>query len=272
MIFSALRVRIIFKLVNRGGVVPFHHQHLLAQLIKGLILKGGVEEYFRFKSFNFSGLKGQTRVSRKGLHFFSSKVTLVFSSSNEKFVNYVTNMIFEAGKIEIGTVQLVPDSVETESHSALINPTKFVCISPLILSKPIFGDKSSKKFVHPETDMFSDMIFESTLNRMTEEQSYSEKEVESFYKFQIVPDKKYIERLDTSHKKYARIYSVYDEDVKYEVRGYTFPFTLYAPKPILDFVYTNGIGYFSHKGFGMLDLAEAEVTTEKQILTKSYAT
>ncbi len=252
--------------------MPFHHQHLLAQLIKGLILKGGVEDYFRFKSFNFSGLKGQTRVSRKGLHFFSSKVTLVFSSSNEKFVNYVTNMIFESGKIEIGSVQLIPDSVEKEEQTPLENPTKFVCISPVVLSKPVFGDKSSKKFVHPETDMFSDMIFESTLSRMTSEKDYTEKEVESFYKFQIVPDKHYIERLDSQHKKYARIYSVYDDDVKYEVRGYTFPFTLYAASPVLEYVYTNGIGYFSHKGFGMLDLAEAEKTVKTKTLSKSIAT
>ena len=272
IIFSALRVRIIFRLVNRGGVVPFHHQHLLAQLIKGLILKGGVQDYFQFKNFNFSGLKGQTRVSRKGLHFFSSKITLVFSSQNEKFVNYVTNMIFEAGRIEIGSVQLIPDSIEKETDSVLANPTKFVCISPIVLSKPVYGDKSSKKFVHPETDMFSDLIFESTLERMTELNKYNEKELESFYKFQIVPDKKYIDRLDTQHKKYARIYSVYDDDVKYEVRGYTFPFTLYAPEKVLEFVYTNGIGYFSHKGFGMLDLSEAEAETKVEKMSKDMAT
>jgi CRISPR-associated endoribonuclease Cas6 len=47
----------------------------------------------------------------------------------------------------------------------------------------------------------------------------------------------------------------YDNDVKYEVRGYTFPFTLYAAKKVQQYVYENGLGYFTHKGFGMLDIS-----------------
>ena len=65
--------------------------------------------------------------------------------------------------------------------------------------------------------------------------------------------------------------SVFDNDVKYEVRGYTFPFTLYAVKPVLDFVYNNGIGYFSYKGFGMLDLAETETKPDPAVLTDTVA-
>jgi CRISPR-associated endoribonuclease Cas6 len=48
---------------------------------------------------------------------------------------------------------------------------------------------------------------------------------------------------------------LYDNDVKFEVRGYTFPFTLYAAKEVQQFIYENGLGHFAHKGFGMLDVA-----------------
>jgi len=44
-------------------------------------------------------------------------------------------------------------------------------------------------------------------------------------------------------------------NVKYEVRGYTLPFTLYAAGEVQDFVFKCGLGAFTHKGFGMLDLA-----------------
>jgi len=86
---------------------------------------------------------------------------------------------------------------------------------------------------------------------------YSAEQLADFYKFQLVADKDYIHRIQSSHKKFARIYPLYDLDVKYEIRGYTFPFTLYAPQPVQQFVYENGLGYFSHKGFGMLDVASA---------------
>ena len=84
---------------------------------------------------------------------------------------------------------------------------------------------------------------------------YTPEQLASFYKFQIVPDHEYIQRLQASHKKFARIYPLYDNDVKFEVRGYTFPFTLYAAREVQQFIYENGLGYFTHKGFGMLDVA-----------------
>ncbi|MDH5382564.1 MAG: CRISPR-associated protein Cas6, partial [Cyclobacteriaceae bacterium] len=209
-----MRVRIIFKLKNRGGVLPFHHQHLLAQLIKGMIIKGGAEEYASFLDYNFSGLKGQTRVSRKGLHFFSSRVTLVFSSSKSDFIDYFTEILFQHPLLEVGNLELVPDKIEVEEKQVIGSPLKFVCISPLVLSKPVFGEKKTKRFIHPDTDDFSDLLFESTLARMSASGDFNEEDMEAFYQFQIVPDKKYLQKLDENQKKYARIYAVYDNDVK----------------------------------------------------------
>ena len=84
---------------------------------------------------------------------------------------------------------------------------------------------------------------------------YSPEEMESFFKFQVVPDMVYVNKLKEQQKKFARIYAVYDLDVKYEVRGYTLPFTLYAAPEVQDFVFKCGLGAFTHKGFGMMDLA-----------------
>jgi CRISPR-associated endoribonuclease Cas6 len=59
--------------------------------------------------------------------------------------------------------------------------------------------------------------------------------------------------------------------VKYEVRGYTFPFTLYAQQPVQQYVYENGLGHFSHKGFGMLDVANASTIKSEVDHEVSYA-
>lgn len=250
-----MRIRLIFSLKNKGAYLPFHHQYILAQFLKGLIVKGGREEFFNYNYFNFSGLKGQTKVSRSGLHYYSSLVTLVLSSPNEDFLDYLLEQVFKTPKIELGNLIISPEYTEKETEPELEPSNKFVCISPLVLLTPSFDDDSGKRFINPDTDEFSDLLYESTLTRMERSGWYSQEQMESFYKFQVVPDMNYVNKLKEQQKKFARIYSVYDMDVKYEVRGYTLPFTLYAAHEVQDFVFKCGLGAFTHKGFGMLDLA-----------------
>lgn len=245
--------------------MPFHHQYLLAQLIKGILIFGSDPKYKDFTGFNFSGLKGQTKVSRKGLHFYSSKVTLVFACQDKAFMDYFLERLFEQKEIVVGNLQLIPDSTEIEEPVLIGEEVKFLCISPVVLIPPSFNDERAKKFLSPESDEFSDLLYECTIARMEETNRYSAQELASFYKFQIVPDSGYINRIQSSHKKFARIYPLYDNDIKFEVRGYTFPFTLYAAKEVQQFVYDNGLGHFSHKGFGMLDIAHNDsIRNEKQ--------
>lgn len=266
-----MRVRVIFLLRNRGGHVPFHHQYLLAQVIKGILVKGGNTDFINYSFFNFSGLKGQTKVSRKGLHFYSAKVTLVFSSPNKSFIDYFLLNLFEQKQIDIAGLTLEPESVELEEPMEHGDSEKFICISPLVLLNASFNDNSAKRFIQPETDSFSDLLYESTISRMQQANLYTEEQLTSFYKFQVVPDKDYIARLTAAQKKFARIYPVYDQDVKYEIRGYTFPFTMYAAKEVMEFAFNCGLGQFTHKGFGMLDLANANPSDRVLKYEFSYA-
>ncbi len=235
--------------------MPFHHQYILAQFLKGLIVKGGKEEFYNYNFFNFSGLKGQTKVSRSGLHYYSSLVTLVLSSQSEEFIDYLLEQVFATSKIELGNLILSPEYTELEAEPILEVSNKFVCISPLVLITPAFNEEAGKRFINPDSDEFSDLLYESTLTRMEKSGWYSPEQMESFFKFQVVPDMVYVNKLKEQQKKFARIYAVYDLDVKYEVRGYTLPFTLYAAPEVQDFVFKCGLGAFTHKGFGMMDLA-----------------
>jgi CRISPR-associated endoribonuclease Cas6 len=253
-----VRVRIIFILKNKGAYVPFHHQYLLAQIVKGIIIQGGNEKFRDYTFYNFSGLKGQTKVSRNGLHYYSSRVTLVFSCPDREFINYFLKKLFTFPQIEVGNLVLIPEGVEKEEHPTFSESSKFICISPLVLMTPSFADSQGKKFISPETDVFSDLLYDSTMARIEKYGKFTQEEVASFYKFQVVPDKDYLAKIKEGQKKFARIYPVYDQDVKYEIRGYTFPFTLYAAKEVQEFVFTCGLGSYTHKGFGMLDLANSD--------------
>lgn len=266
-----MRTRIIFALKNRGAYVPFHHQYLLAQFIKGMLIFGPNQDYKDYKQFNFSGLKGQTKISRKGLHFYSSKVTLVFACQEKDFLDYFLERLFSQKEVVVGNLQLIPESSEQEDPVVIGDEVKFLCISPVVLIPPSFNDERAKKFISPESDEFSDLLYESTIARMEATGRYTAEQLTSFYKFQIVPDTEYINRIQTSHKKFARIYPLYDNDIKFEVRGYTFPFTLYAVKEVQQFVYENGLGHFSHKGFGMLDLAHNDSIRRETQHEMNYA-
>ncbi|MDR6238384.1 CRISPR-associated endoribonuclease Cas6 [Aureibacter tunicatorum] len=250
---------------NKGANVPFHHQYLLAQLVRGVVLSGGSEKYQNYMLYNFSGLKGQTKISRNGLHFFSSKVTLVFSAFDKEFMDYFLRQLFTMPQLEIGNLILVPESVEKENYPELEDESKFICISPLVLISPTFNDSRGKRFISPEIDEFSDILYESTLERMARlEEVFPSEKIATFSKFQLVPDKIYLDKIRENQKKFARIYPVYDQDVKYEVRGYTFPFTLFAEKEVQKFVFTCGLGSFTHKGFGMLDIANADLNSRTE--------
>lgn len=227
--------------------------------------------FFSYTQYNFSGLKGQIKISRKGLHFYSSKVTLVFSASDKVFLDYFLAILFEQKELLIGNLQLTPESFEEEEPVTISDSVKFLCISPVVLVPASFNDESGKRFISPESDEFSDLLYDSTISRMEASGKFSAEQLAEFYKFQLVADKEYLHRIQSSHKKFARIYPLYDHDVKFEVRGYTFPFTLYAPQPVQQFVYENGLGWFSHKGFGMLDVANSSTIKNDADLEVNYA-
>ena len=232
---------------------------------------GKNHEYYSYTQYNFSGLKGQIKISRKGLHFYSSKVTLVFSATDKAFLDYFLKVLFEQRELLIGNLQLIPETVEQEEPVTIGESVKFLCISPIVLVPAAFNDETSKRFISPESDEFSDLLYDNTIARMEESKKFSPEQLANFYKFQLVADKEYINRIQSSHKKFARIYPLYDADVKYEVRGYTFPFTLYAPQPVQQFIYENGLGYFSHKGFGMVDVANSHAHKNDVNLEESFA-
>ncbi|NJO03714.1 MAG: hypothetical protein HC880_20425 [Bacteroidia bacterium] len=66
-------------------------------------------------------------------------------------------------------------------------------------------------------------------------------------------------------KKFARIYTVFEGKIKYELRGYTFPFTLYAAPAVQEFIFNCGLGAYTHKGFGMIDLANVDPIERTEI-------
>lgn len=244
--------------------MPFHHQYLLAQL-KESILKDLDQRYAYFTDYNFSGLKGQTKISKNGLHYYSSRVTLVMSSTDQGFIDQFLQRLFEFKELKLGNLQLVPENVEIELPPKFGEALRCVCISPVVITEPTSNEALAKKFISPDTDIFSDLLYDSTMSRMEKSGNYTAEQIASFYKFQIVPDKDYLNKIKEGEKKFARIYPVFVKDEKLEIRGYTFPFSLYAAPEVQAFLFKCGLGTFTYKGFGMLDIANADLNRKTAV-------
>lgn len=251
-----MRTRITFKVKNVGTLVPFHHQFLISQVLKGLIVTANSPEFVNYNLYSFSGLKGLTKVGKGGLHFNSSRVTLVISSPSKPFIKFITERILEQNMLQFGLLNVVPEQADDEQAVELTNETKYLCISPIVLIPPTFNSPEGKQFIAPGTDEFSDYLYDATIQRM-ESAGIDTATINNIEKFQLIPDQDYLTRMSESNRKIGRVYPIFVQDVKYEVRGYTFPFELLAPKEVQEFVFHCGLGHFGYKGFGMLDVANS---------------
>jgi CRISPR-associated endoribonuclease Cas6 len=227
-------------------------------MLKAAVMVGGSAEYLPFNEFNFSGLKGQTKSSRKGLHYYSNRVTLIVASRNIDFLNYLLTNMFKMPQLEVGSLVLVPERVEVERIPDLSNYEKFICLSPILLSMPSLVDDSATQFLDPETDEFSDKLYDLAMQHVENLGLFNSETMATFNQFQIVPDKDYLAKLVENNKKFSRVYPIYDQDVKFDVRGYTFPFYFYGATELKEVLFLDGLGALSHKGFGMIDLANED--------------
>jgi CRISPR-associated endoribonuclease Cas6 len=254
-----VRVRVIFLLKNRGEYLPFHYQGVIHSFLRQLSLTREIEY-----DISFSSLKGQIRISRKGLHYCSKRVTLVLSSVNKASIEALLEVIFSQDVVQIGQLKLEPEYAEREIEPDYKEIVKYICLSPIILKE--LPNEEGKAFISPEDEAFSDLVYESTLLRMQRAMKLSQEDLEAHKHFQLIPDSYYLDKIREKEKKFARIYTLSCAKGERELRGYTFPFTLYASPAVQRFVFLQGLGSCTSNGFGMLDLAHNDPTSRTELL------
>ena len=256
-----MRLRIIFQLLNQGGIVPFHQQALLSSFVHDFL----PSRLSPSDTWTFSGLKGQTKVTTKGLYYSSQKVTLVFSTPSrelaEAFVQAVfSNGVFGLAGLELQPIQVLEEIVEFETDTI-----KYICISPLVVLAEGFPDDELKQFISPTSGSFADLLCESTISRMEKAGvplPYASEN--SFFHFR--PDVEYLHRAKEMDKKYSRIYALEGFGNYSDLRAYTLPFYLDAAPEIHEFIFHSGLGEATRYGFGMLDLADRTGKTQTREL------
>lgn len=249
-----MKVKIILNKQSKYGLVPFNHLNELYNLILSIIenkssifepiLKPYAKTIKDFTLFTFSGIKGFSKVENNALNFQSKKLSWVISSPVEGFVDKILDELFRMPVIKVGDILVNPIQTEVIPAPSFHKAIKYLSLSPLILQK------DDHNIYSPESETFSDKLFETTIRRMIE--FYGDSlPYNHMTEFQFIPDKEYLERMKNQKKEVVRDY----DTVKYgKVKTYLMPFVLYAHPKIHEFVWDTGIGDVTEEGFGGVDV------------------
>jgi len=244
-----MRIRIILGVLNRGGVIPFFHQAQIHEIIYKLMAS---TEYREFKGYSFSNLKGGTKVTTDGLEFTSTKATIIICSYNSDFINSLKRQLHLNNSFSIGNLNLLVLTIEDE---LIINDfgfsMKYICLSPIL---PNNTWKVDNEYIDPFSDSFSDYLYENTMERMEQYKIAESEKLNTWNKFQIVPDKEYLEKQMYDPGRFARLQYIRIGSVDYKIRVYSFPFKLHAEAEVHEFIYNTGLGELTDMGLGMVDI------------------
>ncbi len=244
-----MRIKISFlREHSSANSIPLHHQKLLTDSL-GMYM----DEISGDRSlFNFSSLKGTSKIQNGFMRFLSSKITLVISSRNQEFAEALVKKIFDNPHLAVGKMNLVPKTYEVIPDPSFQTKMRYLCISPLIIFNPDKESERAQDIVDPTSQQFSDILYNITLDRM-EKAGFTETMLNEFAEFEAQPDMEYINKINESGKKYARMYK---SAAGNPMMGFLLPFTLHAHPDVHKFIWECGIGQLTEEGYGMVDMVK----------------
>lgn len=245
-----MRIKISFLRENSSAnSIPLHHQKLITDGLGSLM-----DQVHSDRSvFNFSSLKGTSKITNGFMRFLSSKITLVVSSTSNEHAEALVRTIFDQPQIEVGKMYLLPKTYEVIPDPDFNTKMRYLCISPLILINPDKEPEKAQDLIDPTSQQFSDILYNITLDRM-ERAGYPESQLNEFAEFEAQPDIEYITKINETGKKYARFYKSAAGNT---MMGFLLPFTLHAHPEVQKFIWQAGLGVLTDEGYGMVDLVKA---------------
>lgn len=245
-----MRIKISFlREHSSANSIPLHHQKLLADSLGELM--GDITSDKTM--FNFSSLKGTSKITNGFMRFLSSKITLVISSRNHDFAEALVKKVFDNPFLAVGKMNLIPKTYEVIPDPSFQTKMRFLCISPLIMINPDKDSEKAQEMLDPTSQQFSDILYNITLDRM-EKAGYTETQLNDFAEFEAQPDMEYINKINESGKKYARFYKSAAGNT---MLGFLLPFTLHAHPEVHKFIWEVGLGVLTEEGYGMVDLVKS---------------
>ena len=251
-----MRLKITFQLQTGSyNTVPLHHQKIVSNFLQHI---NGELQKLPF-SFNFSSLKGTTKVQNGMMKFLSNKLSLVVGSADEDYMQLLRQYLETGNLLNLGKMQVKCKNISEIPDAGFNTQMRYVCISPIILYDVEKQPELALEAIEPMSKEFSDQLYNSTMDRM-EAAGYSTLELSQFAEFEVLPDPEYINKSIGSTKKYVRTYK---SNTDKQMSGYLLPFTLHAHPKVHEFFWNSGIGELSDQGYGMIDVAKEELKPQQ---------
>src|SRR6185295_4619459 len=167
------------------GLVPLHHQKIISAFMEEVIRELPIQSEF----YNFSSLKGTSKVQNGQIRFLSSKISLVISAPETDFAEQWVKKIFDRRLVSFAKLTLVPKSYEIIPDPEFKTVMKYVCISPMIPQPPFEADAAGNipEALDPRSHEFSDLFYDAVLDRM-EKAGFTQEQLNKFAEFEIMPD------------------------------------------------------------------------------------
>ena len=244
-----MRVKISFlREFSSLNSIPLHHQKLVTDCLVPMIDSITSDR----SAFNFSSLKGTSKIQNGFMKILSSKVTLVISGKTKEHLEQLVKMIFEQRPVSIGKMNLLPKMYDVIPDPDFQTRMRYLCISPLVLVDPNKEAERAMNQFDPVSHEFSDILYNDVLDRM-ERAGYTESQLNEFAEFEVSPDQEYVNKINQSGKKYARHYKC---SSGMAMVGYLLPFTLHAHPEVHKFIWQVGMGVLTEEGYGMIDIVK----------------
>src|SRR5437762_11955148 len=109
-------------------MVPLHHQKIISAFMEEVI----AELPSASGGYNFSSLKGTSKVLNGQIRFLSSKVSLVISAPEKEFMETLVKKIFDKRLVAFAKLSLVPKSYQVIQDPVYTTVMKYVCFCCLV--------------------------------------------------------------------------------------------------------------------------------------------
>ena len=256
-----MRVKITFiKSFKSVNQMPLHHQMVLSKSLAAYMDRRRDNKTL----YTYSSLKGSSNIMNGIITFHSDKMSLIVSSNNDNFVRSLVDRIFQRHVIKVGKMLLKPSLQQVISNPEFKEEMKYVCLAPFVIIDSGKEPERAETIIDPNTQEFSDLLFNSTMERM-QRAGFTEDELKEFEAFEVVGDKEYLKKTVENNKRFARFYRNLDRQT---IVGYLLPFTLHAHPKVQQFLFETGIGLFGLEGYGMIDIVHERLepqTTEEPL-------
>ncbi|MEI6816194.1 MAG: CRISPR-associated endoribonuclease Cas6 [Bacteroidota bacterium] len=259
-----MRIKITFnKQFKSPSNLPLHHQNTLYRCLSEFIETPQDPKTL----FTFSPIKGTSTVFKGYVKFISNKVNLIVSSNDAEFLERMVDKMFQRRIIYIGKMNLLPKLKTVIEMPEFKTEMKYLCISPIVLIDCEKGQEESERNIDPTSQEFSDILFNTTIERM-HAAGFTEDELHEFDTFEVVADKSYIQKITENNKRFARFYKNLEGKT---MVGYLLPFTLHAHPKVHEFIFNAGLGLYTSQGYGMIDVVQENTPQSSSNLTdESY--